>query len=114
MVLQGEVHIEDPYNNSIIVKHGKYEFTGDSGMLSNRVAQFHAVAQSGTSVLRIEPQKLKKIISKNSDISDMLLNAFVLPQKKLLCEMNGGLKIVGSGKSNATYKIRDFLKINHI
>ena len=114
VVLMGEVCIEDPYNNKIIVRHGKYEFTGDSGMLSNRAAQFHAVAQPDTSVLRINPKKLKEIISKNSDISDMLLNAFLLRQETVLNDMNGGLKLVGSGKSNATYKIRDFLEKNHI
>ncbi|MEM6514721.1 MAG: FAD-dependent oxidoreductase [Bacteroidota bacterium] len=114
VVLHGEVSIEDPYNKTTIVRHGKYEFTGDSGMLSNRAAQFHAVAQPDTTVLRIKPKKLRDIISKNSDISDMLLNAFLLRQETVLAEMEGGMKLVGSGKSNATYKIRDFLEKNHI
>ncbi|WP_299222879.1 cyclic nucleotide-binding domain-containing thioredoxin-disulfide reductase [uncultured Psychroserpens sp.] len=114
VILKGEVYIEDPYNQTIIVKHGKYEFTGDSGMLSNRAAQFHATAQPDTSLLRIKPKALKEVISKHSDISDVLLNAFLLRQQTVLDEMSGGLKLVGSGKSNATYRIRDFLEKNHI
>ncbi|MFD1062884.1 FAD-dependent oxidoreductase [Winogradskyella litorisediminis] len=114
VILKGEIHINDPYNETTIVKHGKYEFSGDSGMLSNRAAQFHADAQPGTSLLRIKPKRLKEAISKNSDISDVLLNAFLLRQQTVLSEMSGGLRLVGSGKSNSTYSIRDFLEKNHI
>ncbi|WP_299115702.1 cyclic nucleotide-binding domain-containing thioredoxin-disulfide reductase [uncultured Winogradskyella sp.] len=114
VILKGAVDINDPYNKTTIVTHGKYEFTGDSGMLSNRAAQFHADTIPDTSLLRIKPSKLREAISKNSDISDVLLNAFLLRQQTVLSEMSGGLKLVGSGKSNATYQIRDFLEKNHI
>ncbi|WP_299122063.1 FAD-dependent oxidoreductase [uncultured Winogradskyella sp.] len=114
VILKGAININDPYNNTTIVKHGKYEFSGDSGMLSNRAAQFHADTIPNTSLLRIKPNRLKEAISKNSDISDVLLNAFLLRQQTVLSEISGGLKLVGSGKSNATYRIRDFLEKNHI
>lgn len=114
VVLKGVICVEDPYNQSTIVRHVKYEFSGDDGMLSNRAAQFHGVAEPGTTLLRIKPDKLKEAIAKNSDISDVLLNAFLLRQQTVLNEISGGLKLVGSGKSNATYHIRDFLEKNHI
>ncbi|WP_400075125.1 FAD-dependent oxidoreductase [Winogradskyella sp. R77965] len=114
VILKGAIEINDPYNNTTIVTHGKYEFSGDSGMLSNRAAQFHADTIPNTSLLRIKPNRLKEAISKNSDISDILLNAFLLRQQTVLSEISGGLKLVGSSKSNATYQIRDFLEKNHI
>ncbi len=114
VILKGAIDINDPYNKTTIVTHGKYEFTGDSGMLSNRAAQFHADTIPDTSLLRIKPAQLREAISKHSDISDVLLNAFLLRQETVLTEMSGGLKLVGSGKSNATYTIRDFLEKNHI
>ncbi len=115
VILKGEVSIIDPYNNNnSIVDHGKNEFTGDSGMLSNRGAQFHAVAKPGTSLIRISPQNLKEAIAKHSDISDVLLNAFLLRQETVLSEFTGGIKLVGSGNSKATYAIRDFMDKNHI
>jgi len=114
-VLKGEVTIEDPYNdNAIIVTHGKQEFTGDSGMLSNRSAQFHAYAKEGTTLLRIHPKKLKDAIAKHSDVSDILLNAFLLRQETVLTKIEGGMKLLGSGNSKATYAIRDFMDKNHI
>ncbi len=114
-VLNGEVSIEDPYNeNEVIVAHQKNEFTGDSGMLSNRGAQFHAVTKGDTTVLRIAPRKLKEAIARHSDISDVLLNAFLLRQETVLSEFTGGIKLVGSANSKETYAIRDFMDKNHI
>ncbi|WP_282161938.1 FAD-dependent oxidoreductase [Ulvibacterium marinum] len=114
-VLDGTVSIEDPYNdNYVIVAHGKNEFSGDSGMLSNRAAQFHAIAKSGTTLLRIRPQHLREAIAKHSDISDVLLNAFLERQNTVLNEFTGGMKLIGSGNSKHTYALRDFMEKNHI
>lgn len=115
VVLDGAISIEDPYNdNAVIVEHQKNEFTGDSGMLSNRGAQFHAVTKGNTCLLRIAPKRLKEAIAKHSDISDVLLNAFLLRQETVLSEFTGGIKLVGSGNSKETYAIRDFMDKNHI
>ena len=115
VVMAGEVTIEDPYNDdNIIVTHQKNEFTGDSGMLSNRGAQFHAVAQPNTCVLRISPKQLREAIAKHSDISDVLLNAFLLRQETVLSDFEGGIKLVGVGSSKKTYAIRDFMEKNHL
>ena len=115
VVIEGEVTIEDPYNDhTIIVAHQKNEFTGDSGMLSNRGAQFHAYAKAGSSVLRIVPKKLKEAIAKYSDISDMLLHAFLQRQETVLSEITGGIRLIGSNASKETYAIRDFMDKNHI
>lgn len=115
VILSGAVTIDDPYNEgNVIVKHKKNEFTGDSGMLSSRGAQFHANAKEGTILLRISPKNLKAAIAKHSDISDVLLNAFLLRQETVLSEYTGGMKLVGSGNSHETYAIRDFMDKNHI
>ncbi|QLG45541.1 FAD-dependent oxidoreductase [Costertonia aggregata] len=115
VVLEGSISIEDPTNdNAIIVEHKKNEFSGDSGMLSNRSAQFHAIANANTSLLRLTPLELRRAITKHSDISDILLNAFLLRQQTVLNEFTGGLKLLGSGNSKETYAIRDFMEKNHI
>jgi len=115
VVLNGEISIEDPTNNNdVIVEHKQNEFSGDSGMLSNRSAQFHAIAKAGTALLRLSPLELRRAITKHSDISDILLNAFLLRQQTVLNEITGGLKLLGSGNSKETYAIRDFMEKNHI
>ncbi len=115
VVMEGKVAIVDPRSDDrIIVEHQKNEFTGDSSMLSNRAAQFHAITQGSSCVLRIKPQKLKEAIARHSDISDVLLNAFLLRQETVLNEFDGGMKLLGSGNSKETYAIRDFMDKNHI
>lgn len=115
VILEGAVRIEDPYNNDdLIVEHKKFEFTGDSGMLSNRGAQFNAFTTPNTTLLRIVPKSLKVAIAKHSDISDLLLNAFLLRQKTVLKDYQGGIQLIGSSESKETYTIRDFLEKNHI
>lgn len=115
VVLNGAISIEDPTNDdNVIVEHQKNEFSGDSGMLSNRSAQFHAIAKAGTTLLRLNPLQLRRAITQHSDISDILLNAFLLRQQTVLSEYTGGLKLVGYGNSKETYAIRDFMDKNHI
>jgi len=115
VILEGSITIDDPYNQgNVIVEHGKNEFTGDSGMLSNRGALFHATAKPGTTLLRIKPERLKQAIAKHSAISDVLLNAFIQRHDTILSEYTGGIKLVGSGNSKETYAIRDFMDKNHI
>lgn len=115
VILKGAVRIEDPYNGgNIIVTHYKNEFTGDSGMLSDRGSQFNAIAEKGSVLLRIIPEIFKQAIAKHSDISDILLNAFIQRQDAILHDYAGGIKLVGSGNSKETYAIRDFMDKNHI
>lgn len=114
VVLEGTVTIEDVNSKTVIVTHEKNQFSGDSSMLSHRAAQFQAVAKSGTTLLRIKPSKLKEAITQHSDISDVLLNAFLLRQETALSEFTGGMKLLGSGNSKDTYAIRDFMDKNHI
>lgn len=114
VILSGCVDITNPLDDSIIVSHQKHEFSGDSGMLSNRGAQFDAIAGTDCSTVRINGNTLKSIISKYSDISDTLLNAFLLRQETVLNEYTGGIRLVGSEDSHETYEIRDFLEKNHI
>lgn len=114
-VLDGEVYIKDPANKDhILAVHGVHEFTGDNSMLSRRSIPFSAYASEGSTVLRIAPDVLKGIISKHTDISDVLLGAFIQRQETMLKDFSGGIKVIGSENSKETYGLRDFLEKNHI
>ncbi len=115
IILKGSVKITNPYDsNSLIVEHGKFEFTGDSSLLSSRGAPFDADAQPGTELLRVRAKNLRDVISRYSEISAILLKAFFLRQEVVLNEITGGLILIGSNSSKETYAIRDFLEKNHI
>lgn len=114
-VLEGEICIIDSSNNNTeVVALHKNEFSGDSSMLSNRSAQFNGIAKKGTTAIRLSPLQLRRVITQHSDISDILLNAFLVRQEMVLNEISGGMKLIGSGNSKETYAIRDFMDKNHI
>lgn len=115
VVLDGEICIKDSNNdNEFLAAHKINEFTGDNSMLSDRSIPFSAYVSKGSTVLRITPEALKTVISKHSDISDILLGAFIQRQEMMLKEFNGGIKVIGSGQSKETYALRDFMEKNHI
>ncbi len=115
VVLKGKILVTDAGDHSnIIAEHTKGQFSGDSGMLSNRRALFNATTTSDTNLLRITPENLKTAISTYSDISDVLLNAFLLRDETVLKDFEGGIKVFGKSDSNNTYTIRDFMEKNHI
>jgi len=115
VVLKGEICVEDTSEEkNIITVHKKNEFSGDNSMLSSRAAVLNGYAEKDAQLLRIPPHKLKEAISKHSDISDVLLNAFLLRQETVLGEIIGGIKLVGTEDSKEAYAIRDFMEKNHI
>lgn len=114
VVLDGEICVKDSINDRVMATHRIHEFTGDNSMLSNRSIPFSAYACKGTTVLCIKPNTLKEIISKHSDISDILLRAFIQRQETMISELSGGIKVIGSEKSKETYGLRDFMEKNHI
>ena len=115
VVLKGTVLITDAGDaTKVIVEHTVNQFSGDSGMLSNRRAKFHATTTPGTVLLRIVPKKLKEAIAAHSDLSDILLNAFLLRDETVLKDFQGGIKVLGTTDSNSTYAVREFMEKNHI
>lgn len=115
VVLKGSITVVDAANETnVIAEHTVNQFSGDTGMLSNRRALFHAITSPETVLLRIAPDKLKEAISAHSDISDMLLNAFLLRDETVLNDFEGGIKVLGREDSNSTYAVRDFMEKNHI
>ncbi len=114
VVLAGDISMKDPVHDDVLAIHCVHEFTGDNSMLSNRSIPFSAHASKGSTVLRISPNILKNIITKHSDISDVLLGAFIQRQEIMLRDFSGGIKVIGSEKSKDTYSLRDFMEKNHI
>lgn len=115
IVLGGCIEIQDPSRGgALIADHRKFEFSGDTDILSDRSAVFRAVAGTDSTYLRVPNKHLKSIIAKYSDISDKLLRAFFLRRNQLLNETRGGIQLIGSRFSQHTYNIRNFLSKNQV
>ncbi|MEP2281120.1 FAD-dependent oxidoreductase [Maribacter sp.] len=114
VVLSGGIRIIDPdQNDDNLTIHKKHQFSGSSSILSHRTVGVCGETLENTQLLRIKPEKLKSAIAIFSDISDVLLNAFLLREDALKHSIQG-IKLIGSEHSNETYAIRDFMDKNDI
>ena len=114
VILKGAIKIfnSNPKKDELAFM-GVHQFSGSSSILSSRVVDVQAETIANTQLLRIKQDQLKSAIARYSDISDVLLNAFLL-RENIVRDSVGGLKIIGSEHSNETYAIRDFMDKNNI
>jgi thioredoxin reductase (NADPH) len=114
VVLAGAIAIYDENNRVKITTHGPGEFTGNIDMLSERASMFKAEAEDDSTVLQIDHDRFKELISKTQDLSEVLLSAFLLRRVNELEHDLGAVKIIGSRYSAETFHLREFLSKNHV
>lgn len=85
------------------------QFSGDLLMISGRRSIYRCEAVSDGTVLELEAKALRLLIGKDSELSDIFMNAF-LARRALQREAGkGNVVVLGSKYSSETLKIREFL-----
>jgi len=113
---EGEVEIleRSSGNRRTVTVHQAGEFTGDIDMLTGNPTLVSAVAKTDCSVYEISRGNLRRIIKEVPDLSDMILNAFLMRRELLKTQGYEGIRVVGSRFSKDTNRIRDLLTKNKI
>lgn len=115
IVLKGAISIRNAGDkDQEIVRFGVNQFTGSSSILSGRASDLDAIAIENTSAIKISSGSLKKAIADHSDISDVLMNAFLSRRVGLMEEYVGGIKVIGLENAATTYRVRDFMEKNNL
>ncbi|MFI5386953.1 MAG: FAD-dependent oxidoreductase [Fimbriimonadales bacterium] len=98
-----------------IVVHEPGEFTGDVSELTGSPALVTGIAQGDTEVYEVSPDALRELLNHHPDLGDLILHAF-LARRQLLRESANftGLRVIGSGDSRDTFRVRDFLAKNRL
>lgn len=98
-----------------VVVHGPGAFTGDVGHLTGNPAVVRAVARDGCEAYVMSAAALRQLLNHSPQLGDILLQAFIA-RRQLLHESPDftGLRVIGSGYSRDTFRIRDFLAKNHV
>jgi len=111
VVLEGALDIIDGKGTSI-VRERRGQFTGDTTALSGRVAVARYVAAEDSRVLRLPIDVLQRLVVERSELSDVILRAFLARRVALV---KGGLsstRVIGSRFSSDTHRILEFLTRN--
>ncbi len=91
------------------------QFLGEISLLTGQTAFLTARVQQAGSVLKISSEKLREIIATNPELSELVLNAFLMRREILQDNAaTSALKIVGSRFSSDTQRLRAFAARNQL
>jgi Na+:H+ antiporter, NhaA family len=115
VVLAGAVAMVDGYgqDNRVRTVHGAGRFLGELGILSGQATLLTAVAQRAGEVLIIPTERLTEALGADPSLRDLVLRTYLLRRSMLLARA-AELRIVGSGASPDTQRLRDFASQNDV
>src|SRR6266699_179419 len=88
------------------------QFTGEVNMLSGRRGFLRIRASASGEVIAIERERLLALVQTDSELSDILMRAFILRRVELIARGIGDAVLVGSSHSSGTLRIKEFLTRN--
>lgn len=116
VVLSGAVEIIDRSSGEprTVTVHEPGEFTGDIDILSRRRPVVSAVARGDTEALAVAPADIRRVLRERPALGEVILRAFIARREQLVESGFQGLRVIGSGGSRDTFRIRDFLSRNQV
>ena len=95
-----------------MLAHGANEFTGEINMLSARRSLVRARAAVDGEVIAVDRDDLRTLVQRDSELSEILMRAFILRRVALMAQETNDLVLLGSRHSGSTQRIREFLSRN--
>jgi thioredoxin reductase (NADPH) len=99
--------------NRVIAVHGHHRFLGEVNLLTGGAAYLSAVVRDPGEVTRVPLDALRRLISQDVELSNLIVGAF-LARRSILIEVGGGVRLVGSRFSSDSRRLREFLTRNRI
>ena len=115
VLLSGTMEIVQPdaYGKErAIAGHDAGEFTGEINMISGTRSLVRGRVTESGEFLEITAQKLHEIVSRDAELGEIFMRAFILRRVKLIQSQLGNVLIVGSLHSADTLRLREFLTRN--
>src|SRR6185503_4176005 len=96
----------------IIVTHGVGSFTGEVAVLSGRRGLARNRAREAAEVIEVDRSRLMALVQTDSELSDILMRAFILRRLEIIARGSTDLVLLGSRHSSGTLRIKEFLTRN--
>jgi thioredoxin reductase (NADPH) len=114
VVIEGAIQVVRPVGEreDPVVLHGPGQFTGEINMLSSRRSLVRGRAVGDGSVIVVDRERLRTLVQRDSELSEILMRAFILRRVGLLAETENELVLLGSPHSGATLRLKEFLTRN--
>lgn len=114
VVLSGRLEVlqSDGDGERIVATHDTGEFFGDVHLLSGRRSIVRARMAIDGEVLELSRESLQSLVQTDSDLSEILMRAFILRRLELTRGGKGDAALIGSSYSAETLRVREFLTRN--
>jgi thioredoxin reductase (NADPH) len=113
VVTAGHVEIMRPSGaDEIVAVLGPGQFTGEINMLSGRRGFMRIRASEAGAVIDVDREQLLALLQTDSELSEVLLRAFILRRVEIVARGMGDVVLVGSSHSPGTLRIKEFLTRN--
>ena len=114
LVTEGAIEIVRPTStgDDLIVVHGPGEFVGELHSLSGRRSLVRVRARVASVVIELSRDQLRSLVQTDSELSVVLMRAFILRRVALVATGRGDVVLVGSAHSAGTLRLKEFLSRN--
>ena len=114
VVISGQVEIVRPSgaNEELVAVHGPGQFTGEVNMLTGRRSLVLARVSEPGEVCEVDRERLLAIVQTDSEISEILMRAFILRRVELIAHGLGDAILIGSTHCSGTLRVKEFLTRN--
>jgi len=96
----------------IIVVHGVGSFTGEMAILSGRRGLARTRARESAEVIEVDRPQLMALVQTDSELSEIIMRAFILRRLELIARGSADVVILGSRHSAGTLRVKEFLTRN--
>jgi thioredoxin reductase (NADPH) len=114
VVLSGALEVVRPIGEreEPVTIHQPGQFTGEINMLSARRSLVRARMAAEGAVIAVERDALRTLVQRDSELSEILMRAFILRRVALMAQDANDMVLLGSRHSGNTQQIREFLSRN--
>jgi thioredoxin reductase (NADPH) len=114
VVVSGEIELLHPAEptDTLIQTLGAGQFTGEFNLLAGRRALARARVREAGEVLELSREQLQLLIQTDSELSEILMRAFILRRVALMERGLGDVVLVGSAFCAGTLRVKQFLAHN--
>ena len=114
VVTAGRVEVVRPSGSTetLVAVHGPGQFTGEVNMLSGRPALVRSRTIESGEVIELDHEHLLALVQTDSELSELIMRAFILRRVELIARGFGNVVLLGSNHCAGTLRVKEFLTRN--
>jgi thioredoxin reductase (NADPH) len=114
VIRRGAMEVVQPSGETEIpvTKLGPGQFTGEISTLFGRNTLVRTRASETSEVIQMDREQMLGLVQTDSELSEILMRAFILRRVSLIAQGLGGVVVLGSSHNPGTLRLKEFLTRN--